>query len=80
MASNWERFEYLLESIGAERLLLELFYAMSDDEIGENLDWICRCLDIQFPEDVADDLIVEDEISRLNMGFGTHDLDESFSI
>lgn len=76
MGNTWDDLELLVGLFGSDVVLDALARALSDQELRECLDWIFRTFDVQSP----DDLIVEDEISRLNMGFGTHDLDESFAI
>lgn len=40
--------EKLIEVLGAEKLLEELFHAMSSDEEKENLEFIARMYDIDF--------------------------------
>lgn len=43
----WNKFEYMVEVMGAENLLDELAKALSTDELMENLEYIARNNDIE---------------------------------
>lgn len=56
-----EKFELLLDALGAEKLLDELRGALSTDELDENLDYIAKNHSIEFEEDFAEDEEVDVE-------------------
>lgn len=49
--NGWDKFETMLDELGAENLLNELANALSDNELSENMDYIARCYDIELEED-----------------------------
>lgn len=51
----YAKLEEMVEIVGAEYLLSELFEALSNDEIQENLEYIDRNNDLGVFEDVEDD-------------------------
>ena len=44
----WDKIDELKEELGAEKLLEEFCHSMSDDELEQNLKWICKNYDIKF--------------------------------
>lgn len=57
--NGWNLFEEMLDKMGAEKLLEDLAFALSDNELEENMRFIARMNDIELDEDEAE--LDEDE-------------------
>lgn len=53
--SRFEMLEKLVENLGESEALNALVNALSDDEMKENFDYICRMYDIENEEEGEDD-------------------------
>lgn len=53
--TGYEKFEIMLDEMGAEALLDELVQAMGDRELGENMEFIARMNDVELDEDEDED-------------------------
>lgn len=67
----WDAFEELVDAIGAEELLNALARAMGDDDLKDNLEYICRQLDFEGDflegyEDEEEDFYEDDEVDEVN--------------
>lgn len=51
----WEMFEKMIEELGAEMLAEEMAYAMGENELCDNLEFIARMHDIKLDEDEDED-------------------------
>lgn len=45
--TTWEKFEYVLDILGSETLLLNIAKSIGDFELDDILDYIIRCFDLQ---------------------------------
>lgn len=62
--NGWNLFEEMLDKMGAEKLLEDLAFALSDDELEDNMRFIARMNDIELDEDEEEDYTYsEDESS-----------------
>lgn len=57
---GWNIFEEMLDKMGAEKLLEELAFALSDKELGENMRFIAQMNDIELDEDALLDELEEE--------------------
>lgn len=53
--NGWNLFEEMLDKMGAEKLLEDLAFALSDDELEDNMRFIARMNDIELDEDEDED-------------------------
>ena len=56
--TRFEMLEILIEELGIEKTLNALVCALSDDEMKDNFEYICRMYEIEIPEENDDE---EDE-------------------
>lgn len=62
--NGWNLFEEMLDKMGAEKLLEDLAFALSDNELEDNMRFIARMNDIELDEDEEEDYTYsEDEPS-----------------
>lgn len=62
--NGWNIFEEMLDKMGAEKLLEDLAFALSDKELEDNMRFIAQMNDIELDEDaLLDELEEEDEPS-----------------
>lgn len=63
--NGWNIFEEMLDKMGAEKLLEDLAFALSDKELEENMRFIAQMNDIELDDDVLleelEDELDEDE-------------------
>ena len=59
--TGWEMYEKAKEELGAEYLLDALAQALTDDELKDNIKFICRMEDIYLKDDDDDEDEDEDE-------------------
>lgn len=57
---GWNIFEEMLDKMGAEKLLEELAFALSDKELGENMRFIAQMNDIELDKDALLDELEEE--------------------
>lgn len=58
---GWNIFEEMLDKMGAEKLLEDLAFALSDKELEENMRFIAQMNDIELDEDTLLDEFDDDE-------------------
>lgn len=59
--NGWNLFEEMVDKMGAENLLEDLAFALSDKELEDNMRFIARMNDIELDEDELLDELDEDE-------------------
>lgn len=57
---GWNLFEEMLDKMGAEKLLEELAFALSDKELEDNMRFIAQMNDIELDEDALLDELEEE--------------------
>ena len=61
--NGWNLFEEMLDKMGADKLLEDLAFALSDNELEDNMRFIARMNDIELDEDEEEMDEDEDEPS-----------------
>lgn len=59
--NGWNLFEEMVDKMGAEKLLEDLAFALSDKELEDNMRFIAQMNDIELDEDELLDELDEDE-------------------
>lgn len=66
--NGWNIFEEMLDKMGAEKLLEDLAFALSDKELEENMRFIAQMNDIELDEDEEE--LDEDEDEEEDYTYG----------
>lgn len=82
---GWNLFEEMLDKMGAEKLLEELAFALSDKELEDNMRFIAQMNDIELDEDalldeLEEELDEEDEPSWTELMQDNYPSDENGKI